>query len=535
MNWQGLCEKISTIPVRAKEAAGKLDNKKKKWIIIAGAAILIAAIAGTVLLRHNPSEVLFTGLNQQEVSEVVAKVQDMGASASFDKNGNVSVPASQADSLRAQLAMDGYPRSGLSYDVFSSNVGIMSTEFDRQAYKLYDLQDRIAGTLRWFDGVQDAVVTIDRGDENKYAIGSPAKEPTASVTLTMRGGSDLTDQQVDAIRHLVVKSVSGLKDENVAIADTSGRDYMTKSSDGTDSLALLKLELENQLDSTIQNKIFNLLSPVCGSDNLRVSVRSQIDVTKKVQEGVNYTPVTGSGLGVPSSQTKDTEISGAGQAAAGQPGTDTNAQVPVYPQVEFNGNDLYYKDGSSAEYLVDQIKEQVFSNGGELKDLTVTVMMDVRDMAREDLAGIREAVGNAAGISPELRDQKVVVLNQAFAEETTSVFGGVLLGAVRERNPLMLIGGAALLALLLALIVTISMRSKAKRRAMEDEQALALEQIKTQIVDQEEVVDLNAQLEEIKRTRETELKEQIRDFAQQNPEISAQLIKTWLKGGEGNA
>jgi len=42
-------------------------------------------------------------------------------------------------------------------------------------------------------------------------------------------------------------------------------------------------------------------------------------------------------------------------------------------------------------------------------------------------------------------------------------------------------------------------------------------------------------LDELKQSREQELKGEIREFADKNPEISAQLIKTWLKGGDGNA
>ena len=44
---------------------------------------------------------------------------------------------------------------------------------------------------------------------------------------------------------------------------------------------------------------------------------------------------------------------------------------------------------------------------------------------------------------------------------------------------------------------------------------------------------LELNLQDIKKTREMELKEQIKDFVDENPEISAQLIRTWLKGEDG--
>ena len=50
----------------------------------------------------------------------------------------------------------------------------------------------------------------------------------------------------------------------------------------------------------------------------------------------------------------------------------------------------------------------------------------------------------------------------------------------------------------------------------------------------EALFDLNQELQEIKNDRGMELKRSVREFAEQNPEISAQLLKNWLNGGEGN-
>lgn len=82
--------------------------------------------------------------------------------------------------------------------------------------------------------------------------------------------------------------------------------------------------------------------------------------------------------------------------------------------------------------------------------------------------------------------------------------------------------------------------SKKKEKAKE--QALADVQLTETLV----VPSLNAaqETEDEKASRELlriqneksmELKDNIRKFAEDNPEISAQLIKTWLRGGEDNA
>ena len=48
------------------------------------------------------------------------------------------------------------------------------------------------------------------------------------------------------------------------------------------------------------------------------------------------------------------------------------------------------------------------------------------------------------------------------------------------------------------------------------------------------VLDLNQELQEIQNDRGMELKRSIREFAEQNAEISAQLLRSWLNGGDGD-
>lgn len=533
-------EKIDPILKHLKEIANKIDRKKRKWIVGGAAALLVIAVGGAVLINHKPMAVLFSGLNQEEVTEVVGKIQEQGVTASFDKNGDVLAPSDQVDSLRAKLAMGGYPRSGLSYDVFSSNLSMMSTEFEKQSYKLFDLQDRIAATLRWFDGVKDAVVNIDPGDDNKYVLDKDKKNPTAAVTVNMKGGGSLTDEQAEAIRHLVAKSVSGLKEEDVAISDTSGKSYTMGASNETDSAAKLKMNLESQIDSTLQQKIIYLLSPICGEDNVRVTVNSKVDVNKRVSEITNYSPYTsGAAVGIPSKTTRNSEVTGAGQTQAGSPGTDTNAQVPQYPNVNFNGNNINSKNSESSDYLVDQMKEQIMNNGGELQDLTVTVIMDAKDITGGQMDQIRTAVANAAGISPDIAPAKVVVLNQRFNGKSGAVAAGSKLLQAVSDSRMWIIGAAA--ALLLLGLVAMLVRHGAKKKKKKESGLEALPVNPGGVPmgeglpqsDLPPAEEFNLHLEGLKHTREMELKEQIQDFAQQNPEISAQLIKTWLKGGEG--
>ena len=101
----------------------------------------------------------------------------------------------------------GYPKSGFTYDTFINNAGMMTTDSDKRTYKLYELQDRISSTIRLFENVKDAKVTIALGEESKYALDDEAKQDSsATAVVTMKDGGSPTEDQAAAIQRLVAKS-----------------------------------------------------------------------------------------------------------------------------------------------------------------------------------------------------------------------------------------------------------------------------------------------------------------------------------------
>ena len=147
-----------------KEFIGKLSSKTKK-IIIAGAAVLIiGAVAIAFILNNQPYEVLFSGLGTEEAQQIVEKLQEDGTEFRFKDDSTILVKKDEVDLAKAKLVQEGYPKSGFTYDTFKDNAGMMTTDSDKNTYKLYELQDRIGSTIRLFDGVKDAKVTIALGE-----------------------------------------------------------------------------------------------------------------------------------------------------------------------------------------------------------------------------------------------------------------------------------------------------------------------------------------------------------------------------------
>ncbi len=535
--------KLKAIWTKIKETIKKLNTRAKR-LIVAGLILLLLGCAGLAFyLNTRPYVVLFQEVNETEATQIATVLNDSEVNYKYRAGGTILVPESQVDTLRAQLIMAGYPKSGFSYDTYTNNISMMTTDADRRNYEIFYLQDRIAATIRAFDGVRDASVIITPAEEQKYVIGNNVSmEASASVRVTMKDGGTPTRAQVEGIQRLVETSVSKIKFENIRVLDGNGNDVSIKDTDGDRSLsAQLKMDVEREIENNIKNKVLEVLRPVYGEENVKVSVKATVDIDKRIREIINYSapPNEEDKVGIPGNVSIDQELQRPdGENVGGIPGTETNAEIPIYGvrDLETTGTENYIRNQQDINYLVDQIKEQVQMDTGNLEDLSVSVVVNGTDFGDFSRNALRDIIANAAGINDVDKATKIAIESATFFMDTTQPtetdtfsFGRwLLIGII----------AAAVLLLLLLLLAFLLRRRKKKAK----EQALADVQLTETLV----VPSLNAaqETEDEKASRELlriqneksmELKDNIRKFAEDNPEISAQLIKTWLRGGEDNA
>ena len=206
-----------------KEFAGNLSSRTKK-IIIAGAVILlIAAIAIAVVLNNRTYAVLFSGLGADEAQQITARLQEEGVAFRYQGDSTIMVDEKVVDQTKATLVQQGYPKSGFTYDTFKDNAGLMTTDSDKNTYKLYELQDRIGATIKLFEGVKDAKVIITLGEDNRYVLSDEETKSSGSVTVIMEDGGSPTSEQTAGIQRLVAKSVPKMEMEDVVVLDGNGK------------------------------------------------------------------------------------------------------------------------------------------------------------------------------------------------------------------------------------------------------------------------------------------------------------------------
>ncbi len=536
-----------------KESWGKMPKKNRIAIIGIVAATVIAAAAAIIylnLISQTKYSTLFTGLSTEEASQVANLLQDQGIVYTYSANdGAIRVPEDKVESTRVSLLSKGYPKSGFTYDMYISNAGLMTTESDKELYTLYDLQDRLGATIRIFDGVQDAKVTIAKGSNEKFALSTTKSiDASASAVVTMKDGAKLTETNADAIRNLISRSVKGVNFTNVSVFDANTMEEVGGGSGSGETSKVIQ-DLTAQIENSIAQNIKRVLAKLYGAENIAVSVKGTLDMTKLISENTQYT--------VPD-KVEETERSGllnhedynsensgsAADGAAGVVGTDANADTPRYTnQNGANTANGYAANAYSRDWLYNVLKEQKEISPGVLKDATVAVviMTDDRSVQQQDLVNL---VADAGGIGRADAAEKITIIRSTPAEEEADTGTETELPPEPEFPMIQLIIAIAAGVLLLLILMLIILRKKKKKRlaaqkaaeeaaAAEAEAAAAAaaaEETAAQKRQRDEEMELGAE-EDTNASMQhgMRLKQNIGEFVDNNPQVVAKLIQGWLR------
>lgn len=550
---------------KLKEHWQNLSDKSRKMLMaIAGGTAAIAIIAVLVLKLGTNTDysTLFTGLNQEEAQEVVALLQEEGVDYRFnDKDGAIRVPAVKADQTRAELLSKGYPKSGFTYDMYRNNAGLMTTESDKKQYTLYDLQDRLGAQIRLFEGVQDAKVTIAEAAEQKYALQDNTNtDASASVVVTMEAGQSLNDSKAAAIKNLIARSVRGLNFTNVAVFDADTMMEVGGSAAGEDAFGSAKdlTALTSLIENNISVNVRRVLEKLYGSGNVAVSVKGTLNMERLIQENTQYsTPEKineqdKTGL-LNREDTINENSAASDQGAGGVAGADANADTPRYTNQDNTQAiaDSYSNSSATREWLYNSVKEQRQVDPGVLENATVGIVINTDDTTTVTNNQLINLVADSAGIPRDLANQSITIVRAPSQEAVPVITPPEQPQTKDDGLPLpiviaMIAGGILILLLLLLLL----MEKRRRRRkadeyvdspnmyAVEEEaRAPETEAPPVNVLNTEAGLQMQAENAEMERNEEIlnlrmqhslKLKQNIGEFVDQNPQIAAKLVQSWL-------
>ena len=173
---------------------------------------------------------------------------------------------------------------------------------------------------------------------------------------------------------------------------------------------------------------------------------------------------------------------------------------------------------------MDQEIQQVEQQGGTIEDVMVSVTINRTTAGNVDVQSLTQHIARAAGISPDVQDDKISIVVEPFYEETTSPIA-LPDNVSREWILIAAAGGLVLFLLLLTLILVISHKRR-KRREAEAAQDLLAPNVPLPEVQN------GPDISELRTEKSMQLRKDVRKFAENNPEIAAQMVKNWLKEGD---
>lgn len=564
-------EKLKDLWEKTKSVVGKVS--KVVWIIIA--AVLVAIVIGVVIfLNTRPYSILITGATPSEVTTVTTWLEDRGVTNyRVEGTGTVLVPDRQAVALKAALLTEQYADGNYDFSGYFDNVSMLSTESERQNAMWIALSENMESVITHMDGIVWAEVTFTPGEDRTYVLDSSnVVNATAAVLVTTRDGKVLDDGVAQAIRGYVAHSVQGLTIESVSLYDTNGNPYngsVIQGQGGSIDTSLLKLQLEQDYANRKRAEVMNILVPLFGEGNVKcaMSVETELNTTE-INENEPYIPdyideeYRGRGEGVIGQKAGEYIFTTDGETTVGGiVGADRNSDIPTY--VEDGVTPADFEDRVEGDWQKDYnnpVREtHTYRTAGYITDIHVAITLNSTTVQELNIENLRETVGNAVGISAietetmtaaEYLASKVSIYSGPFYQEQPIVpdpFPWWPFGDIIPAEYVIL--GLVALVLLIILIVVIALlvrRAKKKRaaaRALAEEEAqqaalaeaeqerLAAEAALAEAMGMPQTELVGADVMSLQTEKSMELRQDIRQFVEENPEVAAQLLKTWLRGG----
>lgn len=519
-----------------------LEPKRKKIILAASGGIIVFAVIVTLVLNMNANnyKTMFPGMSDEETSEVYATLLDMGVRPQIDDKGNIKVPAAEWDDLQYRLSAAGYPKSALTYGTFTNMSGFTTTEFEKRVALTYQLQDRLQSTMRRWNGISDATVTISIPEHSNFVWDqTAATKSSASVTVLTERGLELRPEQVSAIKNHVASSVPKLAPEDVSVIDaTTGLQPKTLEElmkEDKYSGNEKRLEFEREIETRLEQNVLRLLTPTYGPGGVTAVAKVVIDYDSMLTERRELLPGE-DGKGLITHRDESYTVNG-NQPELGIVGEEYNTDVPVYPSFDELDPGQTTDFDRSTDYDVGYVLTQIEKGEPILKEATIAVIVNDPNFTEEKEDILLMLVSRSVNIDPEF----IRVSNLDFTREVPVSTIPAGSDFVWDMQTVLLVGGIGLLVIMLIITaVVIGMRRKARRELEEEERRLQEEADRIEREELEKRRNIERGIEDHKRMLQDEAKsasnqietaitEEVREFAVQNPELTASLIRSLMK------
>lgn len=544
---------------QARAMMGGMSPRQRSIVLGGALAVILGVYFFVRVMSPAPAAVLYSGLQPDDAQQAATALASLGIPYTMAADGaSISVPATDIDRARLQLAARGLPHSGqLGFELFDK-TNWSGSDFAEQVNYQRALEGELERTIQTIHGVQNARVHITMAHDSLFtADDRPAK---AAVLLSL-GGGGLDPGMVTAIQHLVASSVDHLSPQNVSVMDANG-DLALDGIRGPQG--------QSKLEADLNAKILATLAPIVGAQHVRSSVSVAYDPTSSDDTQETYDPSKTALL-----TSQRTQVGGgSAPQAAGVPGTTSNLPAAQAAGTNFNAQlglaaNNSGQSSESQSYAVSRSVDHIIRPADTLQRISAAVVVDdavqtvtekgktvTLHQARtaQELQQMQTLVAAAIGLDPA-RGDVLTVTNMAFLAPALPP-ALALPGAhpsplvwIEQQPPMrryLMLGGAALVILLLLGLMVWGVRGMLGARPAEApaKSAAALQHLPAaaaHAAEPEHVTDAKLDMLNMKELlaadpEETppevrqvlQLKDRLAERVKREPAVASRLIQGWM-------
>lgn len=406
--------------------------------LMLGLALSVAIGVAIVLWSQEPSYGrLYSEISESDVAEILEILNKENIKYKVETgSGAIMVPMDQVSTVKLKLAAQGLPKSNsLGYELLDKDQGFGSSKSVEVVRFQRALEGEIARTIMSIQNVKSARVLLAIPVQSVFV--RERKKPSASVMVNLYQGRSLDKGQVESIIHLVSSSVPQLDADQVTVVDQKGQLLNSNDSSVAGNLTAKQFEYKKNIEEHLMGRIENILTPLVGSDGMRVQISADVDFTETDRTQEMFNP------DLPALRSEQTsEEQSTMNAIQGVPGALSNQPTPAGTAPEATPPPTGAQGaagappkpaplpGSAAKnatrnYELDKTITHTRLATGALRRLSVAVVVDDRHVpqsdgtlklqsySQEDINRFSDLVKQAVGFDGARGDQ-VTVTNVTF-------------------------------------------------------------------------------------------------------------------------
>ena len=545
-------EKIQELKDTVVDKWKKLGRLAKISIILASISLIGILIFSTYVGNKTNYSVLFADLSDADSGNITKNLDERGVKYKLEEKGSkILVDTNEIDKIRIDLAVeDQLPNKSTGFEIFDQK-NMMATDEDRKVMYQRAVTGELQRAIESLEAVKEAKVMLVT--PNKSIFEEKNKEATASIILKLKPNQGLSEDAIKGIASLASGAVENLPQKNIKIVDEQGNvlsDILNESKDvSSTDLAGKYQKLKDDLELKMEDKTNVLLGTLFTEDKINVAVNVDLDFDSIEKTTVTYDDP----------KVRSEEIN------ANSDGQGIDQQSIEGGNIQDNVTNVIGKDGDSGKSYSHTINNEldtettkVLNAPGVVKRVTASVLIN-ENLSVQEKNQIESLVQSAVGYDRERGDQ-ITIQGMTFAADETEVVedNPVSARSLKEMllNPLAIGSIVALIATAIVIVILIKRYKKKEDEEFTEFESLDVtvpmieerESEKETVLNEEEEIKPKAKQPKSKVNEkpilavqnsvdeiETEVPESVRReekakrYADENPEVAAELIKDWMK------